>query len=257
MVTGAATGIGAELAVSLAEAGARVLAADRSGVIGRSPAGDFGGGSVERLAGRDLADLAAVDALADEAAERCGGRLHGLVNNAAVPAAGPVGALDPAALELAWRVNALAPMRLTDRLLPALLRSVPDGGASVVNVTSIHDAQPFPGLCGYAVSKAALAMFTKSAAVELGPRGVRVNSLAPGAVETPRTAPDLDRIGRGRLAAWIPLGRVAAPADLLGPLLLLLSDAGRYLNGTTLYADGGHLQRLVQYDLPLRLPEDA
>ncbi len=82
--------------------------------------------------------------------------------------------------------------------------------------------------------------------MELAPHGIRVNNLAPGAVETDINRAILDRIGRDRFAEWIPLGRVGQTSDMVGPALFLASDASRYVTGTTLVADGGYLQHLVR-----------
>jgi NAD(P)-dependent dehydrogenase (short-subunit alcohol dehydrogenase family) len=105
---------------------------------------------------------------------------------------------------------------------------------------------PYPHNAAYCMSKAALAMFTKAAALELAPLGIRINNLAPGAVETDLNRAILDRVGRDKFAAWIPMGRVAQAADMVGPAILLASDAARYVTGTTLFADGGYLQHLIR-----------
>ena len=90
-------------------------------------------------------------------------------------------------------------------------------------------------------------MFTRTIAIELGPEGIRVNNLAPGAVETDINRVVLDQIGRQQFQEWIPLGRVAQTSEMVGPALFLASDASRYVTGATLYADGGYMQHLVRY----------
>jgi NAD(P)-dependent dehydrogenase (short-subunit alcohol dehydrogenase family) len=93
----------------------------------------------------------------------------------------------------------------------------------------------------------ALAMFTKAIAVELAPFGVRVNNLAPGAVETEINRDVIQEIGENKFREWIPAGRVAQSDEMIGPVVFLASDAASYVTGATLYADGGYLQNLVRY----------
>ena len=106
---------------------------------------------------------------------------------------------------------------------------------------------PYPHNAAYSMTKAELAMFTKTAAVELAPDGIRVNNLAPGAVETDINREVLDEIGREKFAEWIPAGRVGQTREMVGPALFLASPASSYVTGATLYADGGYLQNLVRY----------
>jgi NAD(P)-dependent dehydrogenase (short-subunit alcohol dehydrogenase family) len=81
----------------------------------------------------------------------------------------------------------------------------------------------------------------------LGSSGIRVNNLAPGAVETDLNRDSLDRIGMDNFARRIPLRRVGAPEDIVGPALFLASDASRYVTGTTIFVDGGYLQNLLRF----------
>jgi NAD(P)-dependent dehydrogenase (short-subunit alcohol dehydrogenase family) len=97
------------------------------------------------------------------------------------------------------------------------------------------------------MSKAALNMFSRSLALELGPKGIRVNNLSPGAVETDINKDVIDQIGRDKFGEWIPLGRVSTVQEMIGPAIFLASDASSYVNGATLYADGGYMLNLVRY----------
>jgi gluconate 5-dehydrogenase len=97
------------------------------------------------------------------------------------------------------------------------------------------------------MSKAALHMFTSTLALELGPMGIRINNLAPGAVETDLNREVIDEIGRDKFGEWIPLGRVARVEEMIGPAIFLASSASSYVNGATLYADGGYKLNLVRY----------
>ena len=107
-----------------------------------------------------------------------------------------------------------AVVELTHLLLPFLKRS---GASPIINVTSIHQAIPYPHNAAYSMAKAALAMFTKTAAVELAPSSIRVNNLAPGAVETDINREVIERIGRDKFGEWIPAGGVAQTFDMVGP----------------------------------------
>jgi len=106
---------------------------------------------------------------------------------------------------------------------------------------------PYPHNLDYNMSKAALNMFSRSLALELGPKGIRVNNLAPGAVETDINKNVIDQIGRDKFGEWIPLGRVSTVQEMVGPAIFLASEASSYVNGATLYADGGYMLNLVRY----------
>ena len=111
-------------------------------------------------------------------------------------------------------------------------------GGAVITLGSGCNKQAFPRLVDYTAAKGGIEQFTKVAAVELGPYGIRVNCLAPGAVATARTALEAPDYA----ATWAPvtpLRRVGTPADLVGPLLFLVSDAAAFLTGQTLWVDGG------------------
>ncbi len=166
-----------------------------------------------------------------------------LVNNAGVEIIMPIEHMDMDRFDQIWRVNVRAPVQLTHLLLPALKRA----RGSIINITSIHDTMPYPNNSAYSASKAALAMFTKTIAVELAPQGVRVSNFAPGAVETEINRDVIREIGEEKFAGWIPLGRVAQTDEMIGPALFLASAASSYVTGATLVADGGYLQNLVRY----------
>jgi gluconate 5-dehydrogenase len=167
-----------------------------------------------------------------------------LVNNAGTEIRMPVAHMDMATFDLIWNVNTRSAVELTSLLLPLLQKA---DAASIINVTSIHESTPFPGNVAYTMSKAALGIFTRTIAVELGGMGIRVNNLAPGAIETDLNREALQRAGT-KLSGRIPLKRVGQPIDMVGPALFLASDAARYVTGTTLYADGAYTQNLLHYE---------
>jgi NAD(P)-dependent dehydrogenase (short-subunit alcohol dehydrogenase family) len=238
LITGSTSGIGKALAQGFAAAGARVWLHGRNEVAGETLAQQLG----TRFVAADLAQAEQVERLAQTllAAEE---RLDILVNNAGVEIIMPIEQMNMDNLDMIWRVNVRAPFQLTHLLLPRLKQT----RGSVINITSIHDTMPYPNNSAYSASKAALAMFTKTIAVELAPHGVRVNNFAPGAVETEINRDVIREIGEDKFREWIPLGRVAQTDEMIGPALFLASDASSYVTGTTLYADGGYLQNLVRY----------
>jgi NAD(P)-dependent dehydrogenase (short-subunit alcohol dehydrogenase family) len=189
---------------------------------------------------RSSADIAAMV----KRLEREESRLDILVNNAAVEVILPFEKTDLAKADEIWRLNVRAAQELTFLLLPLLKNS---DHASIINITSIHDAMPYPHNVDYNMSKAALNMFTRTLAIELGPKGIRVNNLAPGPVETDLNREVIDSIGRDNFGEWVPLGRVSTVAEMVGPAIFLASDASSYVNGATLYADGGYMLNLVRY----------
>jgi gluconate 5-dehydrogenase len=239
LITGSTRGIGEELARGFAAAGAKVWVHGRDETSGHALATELGG----RFVKADLARSEEVRALADAliAAES---RLDVLVNNAGLEIIMSLDQMDMFAFDLIWQVNVRAAVELTRLLLPLLERS---SAGSIINITSIHQTVPYPNNAAYSMSKAALAMFTKVAALELAPRNIRVNNFAPGAVETDINRDVLDAIGRDKFKEWIPLGRVAMTREMIGPALFLASNASSYVTGATLYADGGYRQNLVRY----------
>jgi 3-oxoacyl-[acyl-carrier protein] reductase len=120
----------------------------------------------------------------------------------------------------------------------AAARRITDGGRIVI-VSSTAGQRGEAGHSHYAATKGAVISFVKSLAVELGPRGVRVNAVAPGWVETDMAAPAFEAGERDRIVAEIPLGRIAAPEDIAGPILFLCSELARHVTGEVLNVNGG------------------
>ena len=237
LVTGGTRGIGLAIARGFRGAGAVVWIHGRD-LADADMRAEFGG----KYLAADLADAGAAMVVARDLAGMTD-RLDILVNNAGVETIMPIDQLDPAVLEQTWRVNAQAPLELIHALLPLLKGH----DASVINVTSIHEATPYPGNVAYCMSKAALAMATKVASVELARYGIRLNNLAPGAIETDINRAVIDAIGRDRWAEWIPAGRVGSTDEVVGPAVFLASDASRYMSGSTIFVDGAYRQNLVRY----------
>ncbi|NDJ52245.1 MAG: SDR family oxidoreductase [Chloroflexi bacterium] len=241
LVTGAGRGIGKAIAEGFVGAGAKVWLTDILKEEGESTAATLGMPFVQA----DLSQLGDIDRIIElvSAEEK---RLDVLVNNAGLDRLASIGKFAPEDLDIVWYVNCRAPVLLVQGFLPLLRASQ---GASIINITSVHEAIPHPQNLSYNMSKAALAMFTKSMAQELSPEGIRINNIGPGAVETNINREILADIGHENFNKWIPIGRVAQTSEMVGPAIFLASDAASYVTGATLFADGGYLQNLVRYRL--------
>lgn len=242
LITGGCRGIGAAIATAFAEQGAEVVVHGRGDERSRQFAAEHGFAFLQA----DFADLDQVRGLARDVLTGAAG-LDILVNNAGFEVNATVASLDPDTLGRQLRVNLEAPILLTHLLVPALTASA---HAVVINVTSIHSSVPAYGNSVYCAAKAGLELFTRTAAIELGPAGVRVNALAPGAIETDMNREILDEIGRERFAEWIPSGAVGQVEDVAAPAVFLASDASRYVTGATLVVDGAYSHHVVRYRMP-------
>ena len=114
------------------------------------------------------------------------------------------------------------------------------GGGRIINITSVHEDWPMPGNTPYCLSKGGMRMLTRTAGVELGPNGISVVGVGPGAVETPINSATMDDPSLMKvLDAAIPLGRMAKPEEISAVVAFLAGDAAGYLTATTIFADGG------------------
>lgn len=235
LVTGAGSGLGAGIARCLAERGWTVLVNDLDVGLTAEVADAIGGLPLPGDAG---------DPQLVERAVGLAGGLHGLVNNAGIILRAPLADLDDAALARCLEVNLALPMRLAKAALPHLERS----GGSVVNVASMTSESPQIGGGAYSASKAGLVAFTRQAAVEWGPRGVRVNAVSPGMVVSGMAAlAYADPVLAQRRAAMVPLRRLGVAADVGSVVAFLLSQDAAYVSGETVLVDGGLAHSLVQH----------
>ena len=159
-----------------------------------------------------------------------------LVNNAGIQTWAPLLDLRADQWDAVMRTN-LRGTFLNTQIAARAMLAAGQGGA-VVNLGSGCNKHAFPRLVDYTTSKGGIEQFTKVAAVELGPHGIRVNCIAPGAIATERTASEAGDYA-STWARVTPLRRVGVPGDLVGPLLFLISDAAAFVTGQTLYVDGG------------------
>lgn len=241
IVTAASGGIGAPIARRLAEAGAAVTVhyrshpADADAVVAAIVAA---GGRATAMGG-ELTDRADAERLVAATVEHFGS-LDLLVNNAGAYRGTRVSPGEPAADDwAAWSTELDANLRttvLTTRAAIPVLRA--RGGGAIVNIASISALHPAHDQAAYVTGKAGVIAFTRAAAQELGPAGIRVNAVSPGLIDTGGLAarwPD----GWSRWMTKVPLGRVGTPTDIADACLFLASPAARWITGQHLIVDGG------------------
>jgi 3-oxoacyl-[acyl-carrier protein] reductase len=237
LVTGGSRGIGRAVCELLARAGARVAVsfrADSTAAHEVVAAVRDGGGEAMAVAG-DVADPVQARKLIRDVLAAWQ-RLDILVNNAGVWEEDEAGRGDLETWDRTLAVNVRGAFLVTDSAVPHLARE----RGSIVFISSTAGQRGEARHSAYAASKGALISYTKSLATELGPRGVRVNCVAPGWVETDLTGFTLaDPARRREIEDSIPIGRVAQPQDIAGPVLFLVSDLARHVQGEILNVNGG------------------
>jgi len=239
LVTGASSGFGRHFARVLAEAGAKVaLAARRLDVLKQLEAEIRARGAEAVAVAIDVTDRASV-ARAFAEAEAALGPITILVNNAGIPS----GAFFTKTTEEEWRevmsVNLDGVFRVGQEAARRMAAN--RTGGSIVNIASLLGFGVIKGLSTYSATKAAVISLTKSMALELARDKIRVNALAPGYFATEFNTAYLASEAGKRMMARVPMGRAGAVEELDGPLLLLASDAGRFMTGSVVTVDGGHL----------------
>jgi len=237
LVTGGSRGIGRAVSEALSAAGARVAVnyrtdeASANGLVRELRAA---GGEAMALAG-DVSDPSESRQLVRDVVAAWG-RLDVLVNNAGLWEGDRAGSGDFDVWDRTMAVNLRGAWLVTDAAVPHLV----DAGGALVFVSSTAGQRGEANHSAYAASKGALISYTKSLAMELGPRGVRVNCVAPGWVETEMTRETLsDPQRRREIESSIPVGRVGSPRDVAGAVLFLVSDLARHVQGEILNVNGG------------------
>ena len=241
LVTGSGTGIGREVALEFARSGANVAFHYSS-----SPDGAKSGVKEAEALGvkanafqANFADLDQVLRLAKEAQEFLG-RVDILVNNSGITYNKPFLKTDPAAFEKIYNVNVRAGFFLSQQVVPAMIEA---GGGAICNVTSIHGLQGAPEHAIYAGTKGAIIAQTRSLAVELAHKGIRVNAIAPGWVTVENyygALPGFDlEAAKKAASSTVPAARYGNPIDVAKLAVFLCSDEASFIIGQTIVIDGG------------------
>lgn len=238
LVTAGVSAIGRPLVLALAKAGHDVAFThlDAADAARDLQAAVEATGRRARAWAADAGDEAAVAAFHAQAADWAGAAPDVLVNNAGIQTWASLLDLSVDRWDAVMRTNLRGTFLNTQAFARAAVAA--GQGGAIVNLGSGCNKHAFPRLVDYTASKGGIEQFTKVSAVELGPHGIRVNCLAPGAIATERTAAEAGDYA----ATWTrvtPLRRVGLPQDLAGPLLFLISDAAAFVTGQTLWVDGG------------------
>ncbi len=239
VVTGANSGIGQGIALALAAAGADLAA------VGRSPADETV--AAARAMGRraefiaaDLSSIEPVDRIVDETVEKLGG-LDILVNNAGIVLRGPATGIDEAGWDLVLDTNLKSAFFLAQA---AGRRMLAQGRGKIINIASMTSFQGGILIGAYTASKSAMAGITRLLANEWAAKGVNVNAIAPGYIDTGNTEPLIaDKERNRQIVERIPAGRWGLPSDMGGAAVFLASPASDYVHGAILPVDGGWLAR--------------
>jgi NAD(P)-dependent dehydrogenase (short-subunit alcohol dehydrogenase family) len=240
LVTGGGRGVGKGISLALARAGCRVAINYRSGAAQAEQTAD----EIRRMGGdafivrADVGKAPDVDAMFTDVLGRVQ-RLDVLVNNAGVQTWKPLLEVSEAEWDEVIDTN-LKGCFLCTRAAASHMRE--HGGGSIVNIGSGSNKHPFPRLVAYTASKGGIEMFTRVAAIELGAFGIRVNCVAPGAIDIERTqqeSPDF----AGKWGRLTPLGRVGTPADVGPAVAFLAGPESAFITGQTIWVDGGLFTR--------------
>jgi 3-oxoacyl-[acyl-carrier protein] reductase len=232
LVSGGTRGLGRVLVEGLLDAGYVVS------TCGRNPT-DFVASHAKNerffFAPADVSDAQATASFVRAAEERFG-RPYGLVNCAGVAIAGVLPAMREDEIDQLLAINLAGALKLTRLVARRML--VARGEGSIVMISSVVGVRGYNGLVAYGATKGGLDAAARALARELGGRDIRVNSIAPGYLETEMTHGLTDG-DRKQIVRRTPLGRLGTPKDVVGPVLFLLSDAARFVTGQLLVVDGG------------------
>jgi NAD(P)-dependent dehydrogenase (short-subunit alcohol dehydrogenase family) len=234
IVTGGTRGIGRSIAEGLLSAGAKVAVASRKADACKEAEDSLSSLGDAIGVPTHMGEMDAIEALVDRTVAEFG-RIDIVVNNAATALTMPLGTLTVDAWDKSLNVNLRGPTFLVERALPHLEKT---GNAAVLNVISAGAFLFSANTAMYAAAKAGLMAMTRAQAASFAERGIRVNALAPGTVETDmvhNNTPEAQQSMRN--AAFMRRG--AHPDEMVGPALLLVSDAGSFITGQVILADGG------------------
>lgn len=247
LVTGAGEGIGRGVALALAAAGAEVIVNDKNAETGEGTATEIRvGGGHARFVQADVSDPHAVAAMLHTIAARTPA-LHVLVNNAGFNLFKGIQETTLEEWEAIFKVDSTGVYLVTKAALPLLKAA---GGASVVNIASVHAQLTVANITAYAAAKGAVVAMGRSLAQELGPLGIRVNTISPGFMATPlldrwlASEPD-PAATMARVNGYHPLGRIGRPEDIGNLATFLAGDVSGFITGANIVIDGGLTTRLM------------
>jgi NAD(P)-dependent dehydrogenase (short-subunit alcohol dehydrogenase family) len=231
LITGAASGMGQEIARLFAQEGAALALLDRNAAGLSETAGSLGAAGY----GCDVADREQVNRIVSEAGEALGG-IDGLVNAAGILDIMPIAELDPGSWDRMLAVNLTGPFNVVKAALPFLTRA---DKATIVNIASVSALMPMAGTAGYSASKAGLAMFTKAIAFDLGPN-IRANTICPGVIKTEMTRYLWENAEHAQRASdRVALKRLGEPGDVARAALFFSTEDSGFTTGTEFPVDGG------------------
>ena len=233
LVTGASGGIGAEIARAIhIQGGTVVLHGTRADKL-KALAVELGARAHALPA--NLSDRTAVAGLVDEAADASGGPVSILVNNAGITRDGLLMRMKDADWDELIEINLTAGMALCRSAMRGMMKA---RSGRIISISSVVGATGNPGQTNYAASKAGMIGFSKSLAAEVAGRGITVNVVAPGFIETPMTDM-LDETQKSGLLTRVPAGRLGTPKDVAASVAFLASDEAGYITGATIHVNGG------------------
>jgi len=233
IVTGGAMGQGAAIARSYVAEGAKVVIADIAKEAGQALADELGANA--HFAHHDVSDPVSWATLVDDANERFG-PVNVLANNAGLLRFGQIEHMPLEEFQLLVNVNQVG-VFLGMQAVARTMRK--NGGGSIINASSVEGLAGMPSCTAYAATKWAIRGMTKCAAMELGPKGIRVNSVHPGMIDTPMTRVHGGDAAMEFGASKVPLRRVGTPEDIAPVYVFLASDESAYINGAEIAVDGG------------------
>jgi glucose 1-dehydrogenase len=241
IVTGSSQGIGQAIAARLAQDGVNVAIDYHTHAEGAKETlrQVEAAGAKGVIVKADLSLLSEINHLVEQTLATFG-RIDILVNNAGIEKRNDYWQVTEADYDAIMNVNLKGVFFTTQRVVRHLQTEKRSG--KIINISSVHEELPFPHFTSYCMSKGGLKMMTRNLAIELAPFGIRINSVAPGAIETPINKSLLNNPAElSSLLDNIPLKRLGQPADVAEIVAFLASDKSNYITGTTIFVDGGLL----------------
>jgi 3-oxoacyl-[acyl-carrier protein] reductase len=235
LVTGAAQGIGKAISLRLAQEGAGVGVCDLNLALAERTAEEINGlGQKAKAYGVNVADATEVDRVVAETVQELG-RIDILVNNAGITKDALLLRMEEESWDAVLAVNLKGTFLFSKACVKVMIKQ---RSGRIVNISSVSGQRGNAGQANYAASKAGILGFTKSLAQELGARGITVNAIAPGFIQTAMTD-GLPQDVKDSYLKQIPLGRMGTPEDIAGAVVFLSSDDGAYISGQVLGVNGG------------------